>query len=304
MATDATLDTPVDMDASSAVLGRTPSDTSMKRSNRTLRAAAWYVVLSLLSLIVLFPVYIALVRALSRPQAYFNAGSPLHPVSVDWGVFGRAWDTGGLARPMLLSLFVTLIITSVQLVTATMAAYAFVFLDFPFKRVVFAMFMSTLLLPIEVTLIANNETIRQLGWANSYPGLVVPFLATAFGTFLIRQGFLGIPHEIRDATRLDGYGHLTFLTRFAVPLTRPVIASFTVISFLGAWNQYLWPRTVVDKEAWSTLQIAVRNLASDNPQTANIGPAGALLAALPIVVLLALFQRHIIRGLTAGAVKG
>jgi sn-glycerol 3-phosphate transport system permease protein len=294
----------VDMDGSGAVLGRTRDETPMRRQHRALRTAAWYVVLTLLSVIVLFPVYMTLVRALSRPVDYFNAGSPLRPVSIDWGVFRRAWDEGDLAGPMLRSLVVTLIITSTQLVTATMAAYAFAFLDFPFKRVMFALFMSTLLLPIEVTLIANNETIRSLGWANSYPGLVAPFLATAFGTFLIRQGFLGIPHEIRDATRLDGYGHVTFLTRFAVPLTRPVIASFTVISFLAAWNQYLWPRTVVDKGAWQTLQIAVRGLASDNPQTANIGPAGALLAALPIVLLLIVFQRQIIRGLTAGAVKG
>lgn len=300
---DTAVDT-VDMDRSGAVLGRTRAETPMRQQNRALRTAVWYVVLTLLSLVVLFPVYMTLVRALSRPIDYFNSGSPLYPVSVDGGVFRRAWNQGGLSDPMLRSLFVTLIITSTQLVTATLAAYAFAFLDFPFKRVVFAVFMSTLLLPIEVTLIANNETIRSLGWANSYQGLVAPFLATAFGTFLIRQGFLGIPREIRDATRLDGYGHLTFLARFAVPLTRPVVASFTVISFLAAWNQYLWPRTVVDKGAWQTLQLAVRGLASDNPQTANIGPAGALLAALPIVVLLIVFQRQIIRGLTAGAVKG
>jgi sn-glycerol 3-phosphate transport system permease protein len=284
--------------------GRAPAEPRLRRQHRLVRNAIWYDVLTALSFVVLFPVYMTLVRALSVPTAYYNAGSPLHPVSVDWGVFRRAWDQGGLGGPMLRSLLVTLIITSAQLVTATMAAYAFAFLDFAFKRTFFALFMSTLLLPIEVTLIANNETIRHLHWANSYQGLVAPFLATAFGTFLIRQGFLGVPHEIRDASRLDGYGHVSFLARFAVPLTRPVIASFTVISFLSAWNQYLWPRTVVDKGAWATLQIAVRGLASNNPQTANIGPAGALLAALPIVVLLVLFQRQIIRGLTAGAVKG
>ena len=91
----------------------------------------------------------------------------------------------------------------------------------------------------------------------------MPFAATAFGTFLIRQGFLGIPDEIRDATRLEGWGHLQFLFRFAVPLTRPVIASFTVIAFLGAFNQYLWPRAVItDTESWATIQIALRGLTS------------------------------------------
>ena len=140
-------------------------------------------------------------------------------------------------------------ITALQVLTSVLAAYAFAFLRFPFKRVVFAVFMATLLLPLEVTLLPNLQTIRDLGWFDSYQGLIVPFAAAAFGTFLIRQGFLGIPGEIRDATRLEGWGHLQFLCRFAVPLTRPVIASFTVISFLGAFNQYLWPRAVITDTA-------------------------------------------------------
>ena len=134
--------------------------------------------------------------------------------------------------------------------------------------------------------------------------MAVPFMATALGTFLIRQGFLGIPADIRDATRLEGYGHWAFLWKFAVPLTRPVIASFTVISFLTAYNQYLWPRAVItDTDNWATMQIALRGLTS-TPETSNIAVAGALVAAIPIVVLLILFSRQIVQGLTAGAVKG
>ena len=139
--------------------------------------------------------------------------------------------------------------------------------------------MATLLLPLEVTLLANVTLIRQLHWIDSLQALILPFAATAFGTFLIRQAFLGIPHEIQDATRIDGYGHLDFLWRFAVPLTRPVIASFTVISALGAWNQYLWPRAVIENPDVDTLQIALRNLTSTELASANIGVAGALLAA-------------------------
>lgn len=275
------------------------------QQNRTLRNVGWYLLLTLLTVLVLFPVYMTVVRALSQPVVWFQRGSPLYPVDVQWDIFEQAWTRGdGLGGPMLRSFIATLLITGAQLVTSVLAAYAFAFLDFPLKKVIFALFMATLLLPIEVTLIANLQTMQDLGWTNTYQGLVMPFVAFAFGTFLIRQGFLGIPSEIRDATLLDGFGHLRFLVRFAVPLTRPVIASFTVISFLGAWNQYLWPRTVIDRNSFNTLQIALRTLSSDEPQTANIGPAAALLAALPIVVLLALFQRQIIRGLTAGAVKG
>jgi sn-glycerol 3-phosphate transport system permease protein len=179
-----------------------------------------------------------------------------------------------------------------------------VFLRFPLKRVIFAVLMATLMIPIEVTIIANVQFVRQIGWNDSLQGLVAPFLATALGTFLIRQGFLGVPDEIRDATRLDGYGHLRFLWRIAIPLTRPVIASFTVISFLGAWNQYLWPRAIIDTERQQTLQIALQRLATTNVEASNVIVAGALLAGLPILVLLIFFQRHIVRGLTAGAVKG
>jgi len=169
---------------------------------------------------------------------------------------------------------------------------------------VFAAFMATLMLPIEVTLIANVETIRTFGWFNSLQGLTAPFLAAAFGTFLIRQGFLGIPDDLRDAAELDGYGHLGFLWHVAIPVTRPIIASFTVIAFLSAWNQYLWPRAIVTREAWDTIQIALPKFAGENINQLNLGFAAAIIAALPILAILLVFQRHLIRGLTAGAVKG
>ncbi|HKX71975.1 MAG TPA: carbohydrate ABC transporter permease, partial [Acidimicrobiales bacterium] len=151
---------------------------------------------------------------------------------------------------------------------------------------------------------ANVQTIRELGWINSNAGLVLPFAATAFGTFLIRQGFKGVPPEIQDATRLDGYGHLQFLVRFAVPLTRPVIASFVVISALGAWNQYLWPQAVIDDSQYHTAQIKLRSIVGTEVANANVGIAAALIVAVPVLLLLIAFQRQIIRGLTAGAVKG
>ncbi len=219
-------------------------------------------------------------------------------------VWNTAWDTGDLGPAMSRSLVITILITVCQVVTSILAAYAFAFLRFPLKTLVFALFMGTLLLPLEVTLLANVQTIRELGWVNSNQALALPFAATAFGTFLIRQGFKGVPPEIRDATRLDGYGHMAFLWRFAVPLTRPVIASFTVISALGAWNQYLWPQAVIDDSRFQTAQIKLKTISGAEIATANQGVAAALIVAVPVVLLLVAFQRQIIRGLTAGAVKG
>jgi sn-glycerol 3-phosphate transport system permease protein len=218
--------------------------------------------------------------------------------------WSRGWDQGDLGPAMVRSAVVTLLITACQLITSILGAYAFAFLKFPFKNVVFAFFVATMLLPLEVTLLANVQTIRELDWINTNQGLVLPFAATAFGTFLIRQGFRAVPPEIQDATRLDGYGHFAFLWKFAVPLTRPVIASFTVISALGAWNQYLWPQAVIDSDTSQTAQIRLRSIVGTEISNANVGIAAALLVAVPVVLLLIAFQRQIIRGLTAGAVKG
>lgn len=215
----------------------------------------------------------------------------------------QTWGRGNLGPTMARSLVVALAITVLQLATSVISAYAFVFLDFPFKRLLFGLYMATMLLPLEVTLVGNIATIRQLGWINSYQALILPFAATAFGTFLIRQGFRGIPPEIRDATRLDGYSHIGYLLKFAIPLARPVIASFTVISALGAWNQYLWPRAVIEDPEFNTAQIQLRNLISDNVANANLTTAAAIVVSVPVIALLIVFQRQIIRGLTAGAVK-
>ena len=268
------------------------------------RRVAWYLGLTALSVIVLFPVYMTVVRALSTPRSYLREGSPLLPVDVQWDVWSRAFDEGDLGRKFIVSAVVTAIIVAAQLATSILAAYAFTFLEFPGRRALFLAFMATLMLPIEVTLIPNIETMRDLGWLNSYRGLTAPFLATAFGIFLLRQGFLGIPRDLRDAATLDGYSHLAFLRRIAIPVTRPVVASFAVIAFLAAWNQYTWPRALVSESDWETAQIGLRSLSARTVDESNIALAAALLAALPVLALLVFLQRNLIRGLTTGAVKG
>ena len=263
-----------------------------------------YLILTLLSVIILFPIYMLILRAVSSPLRYIAAGQPLYPVDVQWDVFSNVFTQANLGRSLWLSFVVTMIIVLAQLLTSTLAAYAFAFLEFPGKTLMFVVVIGTLLLPIEVTLIANVEIIRSLGLLNSTQGLTLPFLATALGVFLIRQGFLGIPRDLRDASELDGYGHLRFLFRVAVPMTKPIIGSFVVISFLGAWNQYVWPRFATTEDEWQTVQVALRSISSENPDQLNLGFAAAIIAALPLLALLIFFQRQIVRGLTAGAVKG
>lgn len=284
----------------------TPGDGGAGAQRRAFRTGqlGWYLLLTVLSLLVLFPVYILLVRALSNPLAWVAEGLPPYPVQIEWDVFATAFAEAGLDRAMGLSAVVTAIIVAAQLLTSVLAAYAFAFLEFPLKRTMFVLVVGTLLLPIEVTLVANIETVRGLGLLNSVQGLTFPFLATALGIFLIRQGFMGIPKELRDASVLDGYGHLRFLFRVAVPMNKPIIGSFLVISFLGAWNQYVWPRFATDRNAWQTVQVTLRNIGADQVDRLNVGFAAAVVAALPLLLLLIFFQRQMIRGLTAGAVKG
>ena len=280
------------------------NESSATRRRTRVSVAGWYLLLTGLSLIILFPVWMTIVRALSEPFIYIEEGQPLYPVSIDWGVFSTAWSDGALGRSMALTLLVTAIITVFQLVTSVLAAYSFAFVRFPFKNTLFVVLLASLLLPVEVTLIANVRTIRELGWLDSAQGLSAPFLASAFGIFLIRQGFLGVPSELRDAARIDGFGHFAFLRRVAIPVNRPIIASFTLITALAAWNQYLWPRTATTQERWETIQVTLRSISVQRPERFNVGVAAAIIASLPILALLVVFQRQIIRGLTAGAVKG
>lgn len=272
----------------------------------------WYLLLSAISIVVLFPIYVTLVRALSSgASTLFQSKPSLTPVDTDWGVFSKAFSTLGMGRPMLQSLAVTLVIVTAQTVTSTMAAYAFAFLEFPFKRTLFALVIGTMLLPIEVTLIANIQTMYDLNlisvtdntWGKTLGALTLPFLGSALGIFLIRQGFLGIPRDLLDAARLDGYSDLRFLWKVAIPVTRPVVGSFIVVSFLGAYNQYVWPRFAVKDSNYRTVQIALRSFLTENPNELNYGFAAAIIAAVPVLVLLLVFQRQIVRGLTAGAVK-
>jgi sn-glycerol 3-phosphate transport system permease protein len=177
-------------------------------------------------------------------------------------------------------------------------------LRFPLKRTLFVLFLITLMIPGEVTILYNVATITDWGWKNEFWALIVPFLASGFGAFLLRQSFLQVPNELREAAFLDGYGHLRFLTRIVVPLTRPAIAAMGLFAFLGAWNQYLWPLLVTTDDSHRTVQVGLKQLAAGSVDQITVTFAGTVLAFLPIALLLVVFSKQLVRGLAAGAVKG
>ena len=266
------------------------------------RKVGRYLLLTFMAFIVIFPIYMMVVGALKPGNKVLV--NPLLPTDFTTGTLTEAWRTGHLGRALWNSAYVSVLITLAQVVTSTLAAYAFAFLRFPGKTFVFVAFLATLLVPLEATLTVNRRTMQSLSWINSYKALTIPFLATAFGIFMIRQVFLTIPKEMHEAASMDGLGRLGFLWQVAVPLSRPTIGALTLFSFLTSWNQYLWPTLVTTNQKFNTVQTGLKTLklaAIDKP---NLVIAGTVIVALPIFVVLIAFQRQLIRGLTAGAVKG
>jgi sn-glycerol 3-phosphate transport system permease protein len=273
-------------------------------AGRRVRLVVRYAVLTAVAAIVLFPLYVTVVNSL-LPSSQLLARPPkLFPTSPQWSTYRDAWEAGHLSRYLQNSIIVTALIVVGQVSTSILAAYAFAFLQFPLKRTMFVVFLATTMIPLEVTFFTNLDTIVSLGWYDTYAALAVPFVATGFGTFLLRQAFLQVPRDLQDAAALDGYGHLRFMARVAVPLARPMVAALALFSFFSAWNQYLWPLIVTRDDRLRTVQIGLRQLRGEAVNDINIALAGTVLAALPLFILLIVFQKQLIRGLTAGAVKG
>jgi sn-glycerol 3-phosphate transport system permease protein len=263
-----------------------------------------YLLLTLVAIVVIFPLWSALtISMLSDTQVASNP--PLMaPTSLYFANFGRALEQAPLLRYLFNSVVQSTLVMIGQLVTASLAAYAFAFIDFKGRNVLFLVFLSTLMIPWEATIIPNYLLVRGIGWTDTFMGLTVPFMATAFGTFLLRQFFLTIPRELQDAATIDGAGSLRFLLAIVVPLARPALGTLAVYSFLQTYNQYLWPLLITNDQQMRTVQIGIALLQDEERFMFNTVMAGVVLVLVPTFVLFIVGNRQLIRGLTAGAVKG
>lgn len=205
------------------------------------------------------------------------------------------------------SLIVTAAIAAVKFALGIFSAYGLVFLRFPGKNVLFLVIIAALMVPNQITVISNYALISQLGLRNSLPGIIIPLCGVAFGTFLLRNHFLSLPGEVIEAARMDGAGSWRLLTRVVLPMSGPTLVAFCIITVVTEWNEYLWPFLMADDNSAATLPVGLTLLQNtENPSTTNWGPvmAGTVLAMLPILAVFLLLQRHMIKGLTSGAVKG
>jgi len=269
-----------------------------------LKSAFWYLVLILAAIVVLFPVWSAVNISFLNDSEVASFPPKLFPSAFSLTNFQRAMEQAPLGRYMLNSVIQSSLVMLGQLLTASLAAYAFAFINFKYKNILFLVFLSTMMIPWEATIIPNYLLIKKLGWTDTFQGLAVPFMATGFGTFLLRQFFLKIPMELRDAAVMDGCGHLRFLWQIVLPLGRPALGTLAVYSFLQTYNQYLWPLLITNNESMRTVQIGISLLQDQERFMFNNVMAGVVIVLIPTFILFVISNRQLIRGLTAGAVKG
>jgi ABC-type glycerol-3-phosphate transport system permease component len=279
---------------------------SVARTRRGLRprTVGLYVLLTLASLVVAFPLLLALSYSFMSEGEIASYPPRLLPSTLQFDNYQRVLGNVPLARYLLNSFVASSLVVIGQLITASLAAFAFSFLVFPGRGVLFGLFLATMMIPWEATIIPNYMTIRTLGWLDTYQGLSVPFMAQAFGTFLLRQSFLQLPRDLFDAAVVDGAGKLRFLWAIVLPLSRPALATLAVYAFLSTWNQYFWPLLITNDPLMRTTQVGISQLRFEETLRWGYLMAGVTMVVLPTLLLLVLGQRHLVRGLTAGAVKG
>ncbi|MBD8031366.1 carbohydrate ABC transporter permease [Corynebacterium gallinarum] len=203
------------------------------------------------------------------------------------------------------SILITVILCTIKIILGIISAYALAILRFPGRNLVFLLVISALMVPSEVTVISNYALASQLGWRDTYQGIIIPLAGIAFGTFLMRNHFMSIPHELIEAARMDHCGHFRLLWKVLLPISLPTIVAFSMITIVNEWNQYLWPFLMAETEASATLPIGLTML-QNNEGVSNWGPvmAATIMTMLPVLVMFLALQQYMIKGLISGAVKG
>lgn len=279
----------------------------MIKSSRFLKAIGktlLYILLIIAAIVMLYPLYSGFVTSLLGPETIFSYPPKLYPVEFRWQNYLDAMHQAPLLRFILNSFIQSGGVMILQLVTASLAAFAFAYKPFKGKNIVFLIFLSTMMIPWESTIIPNYLFIQKIGWDDTYMGLIAPFVATAFGTFLLRQFFMSIPKDLYDAAKIDGCSDVRFLVSILIPLARPALGTLAVYSFLQTYNQYLWPLLITNKTEMRTVQVGITMLQVFEREQWQVVLAGVLIVMVPTLILFFVANRQLIRGLTAGAVKG
>ncbi|MFD0677061.1 MULTISPECIES: carbohydrate ABC transporter permease [unclassified Paenibacillus] len=269
-----------------------------------LQTSLIYLILVIAALLTIYPLLFALFNSFMTDAETVSYPPNLLPSRLNWENYKEVILNIPVVTFVFNSFIVSTAIMVGQLIIASLSAYAFAYLKFRGKTVLFTLFLSTMMIPWEVTMIPNYLTIRSWDWIDTYQGLIVPFLATAFGTFLLRQFFLQLPNELFEAAKIDGCSHLRSFFSLVLPLSRPALAALGVYSFLNHWNMYLWPLLITNTVDMRTVQIGVSMLKNEESASWNLVFAGVVVVLLPTLALLVLGLNQLVSGITKGAVKG
>lgn len=270
------------------------------------RLGVWVrtIVIALGGLVFLFPFVWMVSTSLTTTGELFKLPPQLIPNPVDTSAYERLFLEVPIARWVGNSILVSLSVTVLQVLSSAMAAYAFTRLSFRGRNVIFVLFLATLMVPFQVMVVPLFIELRYLGLLDSYGALIIPEIAMPFGVFLLRQAFLGLPRELEEAAFMDGAGHVRVFFTLVLPLSKPAIATVAVFSFMGSWNNFLWPLVVINSPDLMTLPLGLSSLSSRFVTDWNLLLAGATISVLPIVAVFLFAQRYVLQGVAMSGLKG
>ncbi len=279
---------------------------SRRRRRERLHTAFTYLVLGASAVILGMPFFWMATTALKPIQEVVIYPPKWLPSEIRLENFVEAWQAAPFDRFYINSVVTGVATTVLQVIFALFMAYAFAFISFPAKNLLFLLVLSTMMIPVEMKLVPNYLLLKELGWINTYWALIIPPAAHAFPVFVLFQQFRTLHRDLLDAATVDGATHVQTLLRVVAPMSRPLLAAVALVSFVGRWNDYLWPLIVTNKVAMRTLPIGLAYLkeTQEGGNRWNLLMAGTIFVVAPILVLFIFTQKQFVEGITRGAVKG
>lgn len=292
--------------AISAVLAPKVSHKSKERM-QSVGVALQYVVAGLVTVVMLFPIYWMVISSLKTSNELLLAVPTLWPQKFQWANFPNVLQRAPFVRYLFNTLVSTFFIMLGEVVLGVFAAYGFAKGKFKGREILFMLVLGALMVPIQVTFVPIYVMISRLGWINSFPGLIVPNLVSAYFIFMLRQAFMSVDDSYLDAGRVDGLGRIGTIVHVLAPMCAPTLITISIITFINGWNSYFWPKMVASKDEFRTIAVGVVRLRRTfaGMETANYNEimAGAVMAIIPVVLLFFFLQKYIMTGMSKAAMK-
>jgi multiple sugar transport system permease protein len=225
------------------------------------------------------------------------------PSTLNFKNYSEAWTSAPFARYFLNSIFVTIANTILSVITSALAGYAFAIFRFKGKDLLFLLFLGTMMIPMEVTLIPNYFILKNLGWLDTFFALIVPWSASVFGIFLMRQFFKSLPKELFESASIDGCTHWQILWKIVFPISKPVFISVGLFSMIGSWNAFLWPLIMTSSEAMRTIPVGLSTFTSEFGTRFHLMMAAATFTTVPIIIVYLFAQKYFVEGIATGGMK-